>query len=82
MNGPGPLFVDAETLGRLLGGVSAYTVKAWARRTVDGLPSYRAGKRVVFDPDEALAWFKAHQRRQSALPLPRRRVRTREEARR
>ncbi len=68
-------FLTAEELAGLLR-VSAYTVKAWARRIgPDALPSYRAGKRVVFDPDEALAWFRETQRRTPAAPAPRRRLR-------
>jgi hypothetical protein len=68
-------FVDAATLGHLLGGVSAWTLKAWARRTVDGLPSYKAGRRLVFDPVEAETWFRETQRRLPTVPTPRRRAR-------
>jgi excisionase family DNA binding protein len=42
-------------------------VYEWTReRGVEAIPSYRAGKRLVFDREEVMAWFKRTQRRDSA----------------
>jgi len=43
-------------------------VYEWTReRGPDAIPSYRAGKRLVFDSEEVMAWFKRTQRRDSML---------------
>jgi hypothetical protein len=71
----GSPFLTASELATVLR-VSAWTVKSWARRTgPDALPSYKAGKRVVFLEAEAIEWFTRTQRRTPALPIPRRRLR-------
>lgn len=50
-------------------------VYEWTRMTgADAIPAYRAGKRLVFDPDEALKWFKAMRRHQLQAVDRRRKV--------
>lgn len=41
-------------------------VYVWTRAVgPDAIPAYRAGKRLVFDREEALAWFKRTQRKEA-----------------
>lgn len=55
--------------------VSRWTLYEWAKGA-DAVPAYRAGKRLLFDREELLAWFKETRRLQSDVPLPvRRRLR-------
>jgi hypothetical protein len=67
------LFLTASELGSLLR-VSSWWIKSEARK-VGGLPSYKAGKRLVFDPAEALAWFRSTCRRPAGPRAPTRRPR-------
>ncbi len=69
------VFLTAAELAAIVR-ASAWWIKAQARRTGPNvLPSYKAGKRVVFDRNEALEWFARTRRRAPAPPIPRRRSR-------
>lgn len=67
-------FVTAEQLAKVLP-VSAWWLKAQARKVgLDVLPSYHA-KRVMFDLAEAIEWYKRTQRRPAGPRVPVRRLR-------
>jgi hypothetical protein len=39
-------------------GVGEHTLRAWVARLNDPIPHVRAGRRVLFDPDDVRAWFR------------------------
>ena len=54
---------DREGMRRLLGGVASRTLDQYLR---EGMPHTRAGKAMIFDPPECLAWFRERTRRRRA----------------
>lgn len=65
-------FITVPELAAILR-VPVSCVYEWTRRSgPESIPSYKAGKRLVFDQAEVLAWFKETQRRGTSLfPLER-----------
>ncbi len=57
--------------------VRTSTIYGWTRKIgPDAIPCYRAGKCLVFDRDEVLAWFRSVQRHNTQGPPSRpRRIR-------
>ncbi len=39
-------------------GIGEHTLRAWCSRLDDPIPHLRAGRRVLFDPDDVRAWFR------------------------
>jgi hypothetical protein len=44
-------------------GVGEHTLRAWMRRTANPIPHVRAGRRVLFDPEDVQVWFREESRR-------------------
>lgn len=68
--GDAPLspYLTVPELGAVLR-VPVSTVYTWTRQVgPDTIPCYLAGKRLVFDREEVLAWFKRTQRREGWHP--------------
>lgn len=66
-----PLFVTVEEVAELLR-VPKSRIYDWTRQRL--IPAYRGGKRLLFDREEVLAWFKQTQRVENGLsPVPGRR---------
>ncbi len=72
---PDAAFVTAQELAGLFG-CSAWAVMQASRRTgPDGLPSYRLGKKTVFDRTQAELWFRENCRCPAGPRVPVRRLR-------
>ncbi len=62
-------FVTVPELATLLR-VSVWQVYDWTRQVgPDAIPSYKGGKRILFDEHEALAWFRETQARRARVRL-------------
>lgn len=59
-----PLFVTVEEVAELLR-VPRSRIYDWTRQRL--IPAYRGGKRLLFDREEVLAWFKQTQRVENGL---------------
>lgn len=70
----GSPFLTVPELAALLRVPVSWVYEHSRRIGSDAIPCYRAGKRLVFDRAEVLAWFLETQRRQ-LLPIDRRRRR-------
>jgi predicted DNA-binding transcriptional regulator AlpA len=70
----GSPFLTVPELAALLRVPVSWVYEHSRRVGPDTIPCYRAGKRLVFDREEVLAWFLETQRRQ-LLPVDRRRKR-------
>ena len=70
----GSPFLTVPELAALLRVPVSWVYEQSRRVGSDAVPCYRAGKRLVFDREEVLAWFLETQRRQ-LLPVDRRRRR-------
>ncbi len=70
----GSPFLTVPELAALLRVPVSWVYEQTRRIGPDAIPCYRAGKRLVFDREEALAWFQETQRHQ-ILPMDRRRKR-------
>jgi hypothetical protein len=60
-----PAFLTVPQLAAVLG-AKVSRVYEWTRAVgADTIPCYKAGKCLVFDPEEALTWFKRTQRKET-----------------